>query len=396
MPLRWFLALGVVLYPCYVGLPAHQARAATVGSNDASQNVYYVAVSNSTNFTRPNPVNSNNGNNGNFIIKADLGYVYNFASKWNMDGAALNGAANSTVGYGASLGYTSKYGFGLSADYVGFNNKWNSGGNNYEASFHALTLTPSYRFSLDKNNQWGLRVGLGAGISLSDITWGQRGGGAYAGAISYTIDPGDLKIAKLLVKNPDVDLGIQSGAEMVGGVWSILLKAADGDEQTIDALSNENVDDPRSVTQEEVRFIFIKLLGGWSDGTPPFSFGRVAFRLETTYTAESLGISSDQAEKLINAGVSFGPNIYGLVIKPGTAKDDAGVVLVPQVALEYDNGMLHAEINVRYIHALKNVKYDGTGELMGKTYSVNAGSSWVGCRCGFRLQFLAIWFCETC
>ncbi|MCX8515572.1 MAG: hypothetical protein ORN57_01060, partial [Alphaproteobacteria bacterium] len=113
----------------------------------------------------------------------------------------------------------------------------------------------------------------------------------------------------------------------------------------------------------------------------------VAFSLDTTYTAESLGISSDQAEKLINAGVSFGPNIYGLVIKPGTAKDDAGVVLVPQVALEYDNGMLHAEINVRYIHALKNVKYDGTGELMGKTYSVNAGPVGLVVGAGFGFSF---------
>ena len=104
-----------------------------------------------------------------------------------MDGASIDGKGNSAVGYGASLGYTHQSGFGLSADYLGFNNKWNSGGNNYDASFHALTLTPSYRFALDRGNQWGLRLGLGVGLSLSDITWGS--GGKTANALTTTNNP---------------------------------------------------------------------------------------------------------------------------------------------------------------------------------------------------------------
>ncbi|MDI9314107.1 MAG: hypothetical protein QM529_05500, partial [Hydrotalea sp.] len=54
----------------------------------------------------------------------------------------------------------------------------------------------------------------------------------------------------------------------------------------------------------------------------------------------------------------------------GSAKDDAGFVLAPQVALEYDNGMLHADINVKYIHELFNVRYFGSeGSVSGQKES---------------------------
>ena len=115
---------------------------------------------------------------GFFTIKANIGYIYHFPTKWNMDGVKVNGAGNSAVGYGASVGYTHRLGFGLSADYLGFNNKWNSDGTGYDASFHTLLFTPSYRFALDKESTWGLRLGLGVGFSLSDVAWGKTGGAA--------------------------------------------------------------------------------------------------------------------------------------------------------------------------------------------------------------------------
>ncbi|MDI9314037.1 MAG: hypothetical protein QM529_05125, partial [Hydrotalea sp.] len=122
---------------------------------------------------------------GKLLLKADVGYVYSFAGDWSKTGnadAPKNGdnksAATGGVGYGVSLGWTSKSGFGLSADYLGFNHKWTGLGTNdsttqfnYDAPYHVMTITPSYRFKLDSADNWGLRVGLGVGFSLSDVNW---------------------------------------------------------------------------------------------------------------------------------------------------------------------------------------------------------------------------------
>ena len=62
-------------------------------------------------------------------------------------------------------------------------------------------------------------------------------------------------------------------------------------------------------------------------------------------------------------------------------------VLVPQVALEYDNGAFHGDINVRYLYAMKNVKYDGTGELIDQTYTVSAGPAALFIGAGFGVNF---------
>ncbi|MDI9314536.1 MAG: hypothetical protein QM529_07690, partial [Hydrotalea sp.] len=145
---------------------------------------------------------------GKLLLKADVGYVYSFAGDWNKSNSSSPSIGGNTstatggVGYGVSLGWTSKTGFGLSADYLGFNHKWTGLGTsdattqfNYDAPYHVMTITPSYRFRLDSADNWGLRIGLGVGFSLSDVSWAknlsasgaQSGGLRVAGGAVYSI-----------------------------------------------------------------------------------------------------------------------------------------------------------------------------------------------------------------
>ncbi|MCX8515847.1 MAG: hypothetical protein ORN57_02470 [Alphaproteobacteria bacterium] len=43
----------------------------------------------------------------------------------------------------------------------------------------------------------------------------------------------------------------------------------------------------------------------------------------------------------------------------GSAVDDAGLVVAPQIGLEFNNGFFHVDLNARYMHAMKDVKYYG-------------------------------------
>ena len=122
---------------------------------------------------------------GKFLLKANVGYVYNAGGTWkkSSNNIATDGSnrsfASSTIGYGGSFGYIHRSGWGLSADYLGFNHKWVGGGTgsdlaeyDYNANYHIITLTPSYKIQLDSNNNWGLQFGLGLGLSVSDLGWG--------------------------------------------------------------------------------------------------------------------------------------------------------------------------------------------------------------------------------
>ena len=426
---------------------------------------------------------------GKFTITANLGYIYNFASKWRGDfgggNGTVNGVGNSAVGYGASLGYTHRSGFGLSADYLGFNNKWSTGGNNYDASFHALTLTPSYRFALDADKHWGVKIGLGIGFSLSDITWGS--GGNMANAVAGTINSNnntansniagkiaagaqysqysgsadspftiplcnnqrahrindssakpasdkntclgpvqmvrlgkfvtpvvanitDAAIAQWFISDGKARLGVSSdaegGTEISFGVWGLLLKGADGDASALQTLTPVVPNATATmVTTTQANKALKQLISGYDGASSPFSYDTIDFFNTQVYnarhTAAELGINKKEADRMSLSGIRFrgaagwvdpdpvvpDPVVPDPVVPASKAKDGAGFVLVPQVALEYDNGMLHGDINVRYIHALKNVTYDGTGYAIGKTYSVNAGPAALFVGVGFGINF---------
>ncbi|MCX8516088.1 MAG: hypothetical protein ORN57_03755, partial [Alphaproteobacteria bacterium] len=422
----------------------------------------FVAVAENTNNVSDNANNKNNNYvvgkavDGKFTIKGDIGYLYNFASKWNIDNAQVKGAGNSSVGYGASLGYTHKSGIGLSADYLGFGSKWNTDGTNYQSSFHALTLTPNYRFSLDKSQEWGLRVGLGLGVALSDINWGNNAVGASGVAKNGTVEgisadgayytraggknftaglcgnkvmslvgdstsgqyanrcvlfpegkvlgsfPGSAnnqEIARWLVSDPQARLGDGrlrvSNSPIAHDVWTLLVRGANHDPVALNILTSARA---KPVTAAQAKETLQRMLGGF-DGAqhPDFQAynapGANGKPLVSGSRAADLGIDSVSEAKMKAAGYSFAPAAppppppapkpapppppapkpapaqtgpkeketiketttetiiievppepqTGMVTN-GKANSQVGFVLVPQVALEYDNGLFHGDI----------------------------------------------------
>ncbi|MDI9313942.1 MAG: hypothetical protein QM529_04625 [Hydrotalea sp.] len=376
---------------------------------------------------------------GKLLLKADVGYVYSFAGDWSKTGnadAPKNGdnksAATGGVGYGVSLGWTSKSGFGLSADYLGFNHKWSGGGTgtnagmeyNYDAPYHVMTITPSYRFKLDSADNWGLRVGLGVGFSLSDVNWANKtavgnaqsngtkvaGGAVFTpqqtnptaatgatGCVGGTATAGwtysdslggpsydglggdplqcfrlglpasvasgltDKSIAGLLAVS-DPYLGIANADFLSYGVWRLLFNNSE------DALFAPNVttrskfsnSTSHSVPTLETREQYVARCDARADHCA--SYNGVAAGTYANGEAAAAAVDA--------AGPSAG----------GSAKDDAGFVLAPQVALEYDNNLLHFDINVKYIHGLLDVRYFGSeGAVSGSassgaiTYTSKAG-----------------------
>lgn len=114
---------------------------------------------------QPNPLL--NAIDGRFTLKAYLGYVANLPSSFTEQNKKFNIPTNNTFGWGGSFGWTHLSGFALSADYLGFGNSWRYQNANYYAHYHIITLTPSYRFSFGYDNAWGLKLGLGVGVTLS-------------------------------------------------------------------------------------------------------------------------------------------------------------------------------------------------------------------------------------
>ncbi|MCX8516343.1 MAG: hypothetical protein ORN57_05095, partial [Alphaproteobacteria bacterium] len=185
---------------------------------------------------------SDKNRDGQFTVKADVGYFYNFANQWNSGAGKVKVNGSSAVGYGASVGYTHKSGLGLSADYLGSNNKFNTAGRNYDASLHTIALTPSYRFSLDKNDEWGLRVGLGMGLSISNVAWGAGpaiASGVVGGSAVHPTGKGSsIPADSRPVKNNAGNSGAGNGKSAGGAYYT---KYTDAQDKTfaVSACNNE-------------------------------------------------------------------------------------------------------------------------------------------------------------
>ncbi|MGI9462029.1 MAG: hypothetical protein ACR2NY_05605 [Alphaproteobacteria bacterium] len=120
---------------------------------------------------------------GKLIIKGEGGWLYNFAGKWSGDGDTDNNVASLTeteanalnFAFGGSFGYEHTSGLGISVDYFGFSQKWttedmeNMENDNFTASTHIISLTPSYRLGFGITEYWGMKIGLGIGMSLSNL-----------------------------------------------------------------------------------------------------------------------------------------------------------------------------------------------------------------------------------
>ncbi|MDI9314321.1 MAG: hypothetical protein QM529_06590 [Hydrotalea sp.] len=133
---------------------------------------------------------------GKLLIKANVGYAYNFANNWDQLTANKESfnraAASSTLGYGATVGYTHWTGFGMAVDYLGFDHKWSAAaadGNQYESldRYNVVTFVPSYDLRL---GTLGIRAGLGLGFSVTSKKWNsaavdtQEGAAAVVGALT--------------------------------------------------------------------------------------------------------------------------------------------------------------------------------------------------------------------
>ena len=314
---------------------------------------------------------------GKLNLTANVGYVYNFASKW--DGADIGtGKANGGVGYGARIGWTNTSGFGISGDYLGFTSKWSNGDKQYTNPYHVLTITPSYRFSFGQTKEWGLKVGLGVGMSLADVSWGN----------AQTAKGANVEVAR---------------GKVAGGAFYTRTNVVGVGESTLQPLTcsiSASVPRPLEITFQAITI----------DSKPGFTFASSANKCSASGTSgnptnvdianwlKTLGVTSSDGITLDTRRISTGtviisgsggiaPEVACLVnggtwsgevdsatatsvsckVAAGTtadsggkAKDDAGFVLAPEIALEYDNGLLHADLNARYIHGLANVKYNGS------------------------------------
>ena len=118
---------------------------------------------------------------GKFLIKAEGGYLYQFASSWSVNGESLSRPLNPLwLGVGGSVAYEHMSGWGLSADYFGIYNFWPStysrvdnplfDNRSYSEFLHIISLSPTYRLSFGLSRYFGLKFGLGVGMSLSTLT----------------------------------------------------------------------------------------------------------------------------------------------------------------------------------------------------------------------------------
>ncbi|MDI9314035.1 MAG: hypothetical protein QM529_05115 [Hydrotalea sp.] len=397
---------------------------------------------------------------GKLMLKADVGYVYSFAGDWSKTGG-LNPGDNKSkstggVGYGASLGWTSKTGFGLSADYLGFNHKWTGLGTNdsttqfnYDAAYHVVTFVPNYRFKLDSADNWGLRVGLGVGFSLSDVNWAQKiTNGAQSGGLrvaggAYYIDlsgnsgfPGYIPGGSSLCGgasnafyvfdsvggsisgiNPDATsqcrTSIPSSKIIDVGDYAIatwLRGLGIGKSDIQNRASGNGTIIKTGVTLNYFTTIASQVINScvWDgDGASPTTLGCYqsdgtqfvtaaaqavctsmgAFTyytfapgslsgscvLDQAQAAAAAKLAQDTADCLAKgAGYNYANGICNAPAQAADSGFDAGFVLAPQVALEYDNNLLHFDINVKYIHELLNVRYFGSEGSVDSTKSSGA------------------------
>ncbi len=296
--------------------------------------------------------------NGQFTLKVDLGYLVNLPGKLNksyQDGTTDSTAlgAYSSFGYGASFGYTSNKKWGLAFDYLGFNRKWNNDSYNYQANYHIIGLTPSYRFSLDKKNQWGIRLGLGVGVALSDITYTRLA--VPTGGTAIIVDVKSPEHSQNCTFRTDGD-GLKPGDRVAFGKYSSTVV-------TEKTLPGGNIGPNRCV-----HFQYGK---GFTDkGEYKVEADAILTPRPKPFDAnEYIPLPDKKNTSLLDEGIDA-----SAAGSTTTARGGASMVLAPQIAAEYDNGYFHADINARYIVALQKFHYTGREDNDAVKHTSNPGS----------------------
>lgn len=338
----------------------------------------------------PTAMDGTNFLDGRLTVKTDIGYLYNMPGTWQRgDGKTTDAAGNSTVGYGASIGYTHRSGFGFSTDYLGFNSNWSSNNgaesqsapNNsyhYNARYDLVTFTPSYRFQLDKANHWAIRLGLGLGLSLSQMT---------------------------ITRQPDA---VSGALQLAKGAITTSLGSTFDNRSTIYIFNNSGYTtanqpgyDGQYLCSDDNPFAFTSADGSAGPFYRSVHIG-VDFYMGTTTKHQGFYAENNNFVLPANScltGVTFTNTVIGTngggrfsgvraittmplssifqdpnapqptpappqVTTTATVKDDMGFVIAPQLSIEYDNGIFHGDIKMRYFQALKNVDYFGADHAL--------------------------------
>ncbi|MDI9313797.1 MAG: hypothetical protein QM529_03855 [Hydrotalea sp.] len=319
---------------------------------------------------------------GKIIITANAGYVYHFGGK--------PASLKNSFGYGASIGYTNSGGFGFATDYLSLNRAGNSGGYDYAEGDNIITLTPSYRFDLDDVGLWGLRIGVGAGVNIAKRSYtataagnaqsGARGGARVAGNAfysvvgqdcSYYLDndsdggatcnvPGAQTKVNTSTLNSEIAQLFLSGAITYTkgiidfGVWRDMVKTVDG--------LNKIKGKPLESIATGKQFANAYIAGYATIANPDPQFLALAQSIANSalvtipfdvYTAAAL--TPTQMQSLVNAGATFATASVSNDAGNGDnalPSQSIGFAVVPQIALDYDNGLFHADINLRCIYAV--------------------------------------------
>ncbi len=404
------ILLSAVCTACLIGYPGGSVKAVNNSDNPAQstkqakknkqlnlqkQNLQ----ANSQAATRPqlaSPVATLNHNllankiDGQLTLKVDLGYVLQFSRK--LDKSYQDGNADSTslgtasgFGYGASFGYTSNKKWGLSFDYLGFNRKWQDVGHNYNASYNIITLTPSYRFSLDKKNEWGIRLGLGLGVAVSDVRYS-----GFSQATSGTAIRTDIKNPDLTGACPfytDAN-GLKPGDTVANAPVSVRPELMTTVNVSAANLPSGNIGPNRCVLYNPMWYLFRDGGPYKAAATPPAS-GQPASPVTPSSPPPP---ASTPPSTPLPPSVSTPPSPASPPASPATTSDSSlaapwipndntagtlggtAMVLAPQISVEYDNGYFHADINARYIAALQKFNYANKDEKNNIKYNTNPGS----------------------
>ncbi len=326
--------------------------------------------------------------NGQFTLKVDLGYLVNFPGKLNksyQDGTTDTTAlgAYSSFGYGASFGYTSNKKWGLSFDYLGFHRKWQDVGHNYNAGYNIMTLTPSYRFSLDKKNEWGIRLGLGLGVAVSDVKYSGLSQATSGTAIRTDIKNPDLTGACPFYTDAN---GLKPGDTVGNTPISVKPHLMTTVNVSAANLPNGSIGPDRCVLYDPMWYLFRDGGPYKAASTPPASGSPVPPVTTTPPPSTPLPPSvstpppstpppstpppaSPATTSDASLTSTWVPNDNTAGTLGGTA-----MVIAPQVSVEYDNGYFHADINARYIAALQKFNYANKDEKNNIKYNSNPGS----------------------
>ena len=345
-------------------------------------------------------------------LKASLGYIYGFGGKWakSTDNSEKKSLGASALGYGASLGYTHRSGLGISADYLGFKHKWSEANNGakYDSNYHVVTFTPSYRFQLDSNNHWGLRLGLGLGFSVSNVSWAnnlnQVNGAKIANGAGYVLfgykHPTTLSLSNggsglcpdvhsvevtdnLSFETDEANSCLDSHQDRISGAsnfaiatWLKGLTITKADLVKASKIEGDNTAINREVDVKYYGLISDKVTNSCVWGMTEGCYMQngkqfIAGKPETVAPVDPVA-PAPVAPAPVDPDNSSTLNGSDSIIT-GSGKGNVGFVIAPQAAVEYDNGVFHTDISARYMHALKNVKYSGKEGSSDITYTNKAG-----------------------